>query len=261
MLAWVAVLAAHGIAWLLAGDAVTEETKPWGRGLSVGGTVMFVVAGAMVWHGVGLTLLWIVGAGVLVGLAPWGKRLGYAEQGAALLLVAGLKWFMVDGVGPVVNGWDEPEASMWPVFNATALAGALLVGLMVWTGRQLDARWRKLLGISAGVLGFALVNFETLRMMDYCQAQFADFATAKVVALSVLWGVIGLGAVVVGFAWKWRELRYAALGLLGVTLVKILFVDLAHVRPVYRILSFVTVGLMLLCVSFVYHRQETERSE
>jgi hypothetical protein len=33
------------------------------------------------------------------------------------------------------------------------------------------------------------------------------------------------------------------------------------VRPVYRILSFMVVGLMLLCVSFVYHRQETERVE
>jgi uncharacterized membrane protein len=261
MLAWVGVLAAQGMAWLLAGDPVLEETRPWGRALSIAGTVMFGLTAVMAWHGVGLTLLWIVGAAVLTGLAPWGKRLRYAEQGAALLLLAGLKWFMVDGVGPVVNGWDQPEASMWPVFNATALAGALLMGLMVWSARQLDARWRKLLGISAGLVGFALVNFETLRMMDYCQAQFADFATAKVVALSVLWGVIGLGAVVVGFSRKWRELRYAALGLLGVTLVKILFVDLAHVRPVYRILSFMVVGLMLLCVSFVYHRQETERVE
>ena len=111
-----------------------------------------------------------------------------------------------------------------------------------------------------GVLGFAWLNFETLRFVDYTAASYADFVTAKHVALSVLWGVAGLGAVVVGFARESRTLRYAALALLGVTLGKILFVDLAQVRPVYRILSFVAVGALLLCVSFVYHRHESEPS-
>jgi uncharacterized membrane protein len=78
-------------------------------------------------------------------------------------------------------------------------------------------------------------------------------------ALSVLWAVIGLAAVVVGFAKHLRPLRYAALGLLGVTFAKILLVDLAQVRPVYRILSFLAVGGLLLCVSFVYHRHAEER--
>jgi uncharacterized membrane protein len=75
----------------------------------------------------------------------------------------------------------------------------------------------------------------------------------------VLWAVVGLSAVVVGFARHLRSLRYAALSLLGVTLVKILLVDLAQVRPVYRILSFLAVGGLLLCVSFVYHRHNEVR--
>jgi uncharacterized membrane protein len=62
-------------------------------------------------------------------------------------------------------------------------------------------------------------------------------------------------AVVAGFARHLRPLRYAALILLGITLAKILFIDLAKVQPVYRILSFLAVGMLLLCVSFVYHRQ------
>jgi uncharacterized membrane protein len=261
MLAWVGVLAAQGMAWLLAGDPVLEETRPWGRTLSIAGTAMFAVTAVMSWHGVGLTLLWIVGAAVLVGLAPWGKRLRYAEQGAVLVLVAGVRWVAADGLTPVMDHWDVPVVSMWPVFNSMALAGVLLVGLRVWVRRWLDAQMGWLMTLAAGVVGFALANFETLRTVDYYSAQFADFATAKVVALSVLWGLIGLGAVVVGFARRWRELRYAALGLLGVTLVKILFVDMAHARPVYRILSFLAVGGLLLCVSFVYHRHETKTAE
>ena len=39
------------------------------------------------------------------------------------------------------------------------------------------------------------------------------------------------------------------------TLAKILVIDMAEVKAIWRILSFVAVGLLLLCVSFVYHRQ------
>jgi uncharacterized membrane protein len=145
------------------------------------------------------------------------------------------------------------------MFNLVGLAGVLLIALLLWLSKRLAEEMRPIAVVGAIVVGFALANFETLRAVDYFAASFADFVTAKQVALSVLWGVIGLGAVVVGFAKHVRPLRYAALGLLGVTLVKILFVDLAQVRPVYRILSFLAVGGLLLCVSFVYHRHEEER--
>ena len=132
----------------------------------------------------------------------------------------------------------------------------VLAGVM--SRRQTLGRERREMAAGAvGVLAFAWLNFEVVRLVDYCAGSFADFVTAKQVALSVLWAVVGLGAVIVGFARQLRPLRYVALGLLGVTLVKILFVDLAQVRPVYRILSFVAVGALLLCVSFVYHRHES----
>ena len=50
------------------------------------------------------------------------------------------------------------------------------------------------------------------------------------------------------------------LTLLGVTLLKILAVDMAGVETIWRIGSFTAVGALLLCVSFVYYRQMEERS-
>jgi uncharacterized membrane protein len=229
--------------------------------VSVGGSVLFVVSGVVAWQDMALSLLWIAGAAALVGLAPLAKRLAYGEQGAGVLLLAGVKWLVWDGLRPALERWDQPVVTVWPVLNLAALAGVLLIVLLVLGRRWVREEMRRAMLLAAGVVAFALANFETLRAVDYSSASFADFATAKVVALSVLWGVIGLGSVVVGFSRRWRELRYAALGLLGVTLVKILFVDLANVRPVYRILSFLVVGVMLLCVSFVYHRHETGRAE
>jgi uncharacterized membrane protein len=266
ILAWAAAALAHGVGWLMLPAHSESDQTPVAMPadtraifLTALGTLVFFVAGVMSWHGLGLTLLWIAGAAALVGLARFGRAVAYAQQAAVLLFVTGIKWLTLDGISPMVAAWNQPVAAMWPVFNSIALAGILLAGLLLWVARYLDEEVRSTMAVAAGVVGFALANFETLRTVDYFAASFADFATAKVVALSVLWAVIGLAAVVVGFARHLRPLRYAALGLLGVTLAKILLVDLAQVRPVYRILSFLAVGGLLLCVSFVYHRHEEQR--
>jgi uncharacterized membrane protein len=229
----------------------------WAVAIPVVGTVVFFVASAMCWSGAALTGLGVVWVAGVVAMSRFGERLGYVEHAAWACAVVAAKWLWVDGLAPVVDGWTRVDGRM-PVFNGVATVGValmVLVGLLRrWEARS---RERQAMEVALAVLGFAWLNFETVRLVDYTSGQFADFVTAKQVALSVLWGAVGLGAVVVGFARELRPLRYAALGLLGVTLGKILFVDLAQVRPVYRILSFVAVGALLLCVSFVYHRHES----
>jgi uncharacterized membrane protein len=266
LLAWASAALAHVVGWLMlpaktTSDPLAKAPPPALHAIELTalGTLVFFIAAVMTWHGVGLTLLWIGGTMALIALAPWGRRLLYPQQAAVLLFVTGIKWIALDNIAPIAAAWDQPLTSMWPIFNAIALAGVVLTASLLWLASALDEEVRPTLVAAAGVVGFALANFETLRTVDYFAASFADFATAKLVALSVLWGLIGLAAVVVGFARHVRPLRYAALGLLGVTLVKILLVDLAQVRPVYRILSFLAVGGLLLCVSFVYHRHEEQR--
>ena len=52
-----------------------------------------------------------------------------------------------------------------------------------------------------------------------------------------------------------RPMRVAALALLGVTVAKIFVVDMKNVQAVWRILSFIALGSLLLGVSYLYHRQ------
>jgi uncharacterized membrane protein len=86
-----------------------------------------------------------------------------------------------------------------------------------------------------------------------------DPVMVKQMSLSVLWSIVGFAAVVIGF-WKHiAPLRYAALSLLAITLVKILLIDMAEVRREWRILSFIATGALLLAVSYVYHRQLGEK--
>ena len=48
--------------------------------------------------------------------------------------------------------------------------------------------------------------------------------------------------------------RYASLGLLGVTIVKLFFHDLSQLDQLYRISAFVVVAIIEMVASFLYQR-------
>ena len=56
-------------------------------------------------------------------------------------------------------------------------------------------------------------------------------------------------------------LRYLAMALFGLTVLKVFLVDLSSLGGIYRILGFIGVGLVLLAVSFLYQRGRRKRSE
>jgi uncharacterized membrane protein len=69
-----------------------------------------------------------------------------------------------------------------------------------------------------------------------------------------LWTAFAAAALVWGFVSAAPIVRYGALGLLGVVIVKVFAIDLAAVHTGYRIVSFLALGLVLLGVSYLYQR-------
>jgi uncharacterized membrane protein len=57
-----------------------------------------------------------------------------------------------------------------------------------------------------------------------------------------------------GFAFSERILRLQGLGLFLICIMKLFFFDLRNLETIYRILSFVVLGLILLSVSWIYTR-------
>ena len=74
------------------------------------------------------------------------------------------------------------------------------------------------------------------------------------VGLSVLWTLYAAGALAWGFIRRSTALRYAALGLFGLVIVKVFVVDLASVKTLYRMLSFLILGVALLLVGLLYQK-------
>ena len=74
------------------------------------------------------------------------------------------------------------------------------------------------------------------------------------VGLSVLWTLYAAVTLAWGFLRRSTALRYAALGLFALVIVKVFIVDLASVKTLYRMLSFLVLGVVLLLVGLLYQK-------
>jgi uncharacterized membrane protein len=136
-----------------------------------------------------------------------------------------------------------------------------------WLARSEAARRAPIVGrLVSGAGGLALLvvlsvdwtRYQDL-VVDAARAAGRRQAAAEVrwrtqVGLSVLWSLYAAAAVAWGFVRSAPAVRYAALGLFGLTVFKVFLVDLSAVRTAYRILSFLILGVVLLLVSLLYQR-------
>jgi uncharacterized membrane protein len=95
---------------------------------------------------------------------------------------------------------------------------------------------------------FGFANLELLRFMNQFMRQ------AESAGFSALWSVFAVGLMVVGIWMRRAVYRACAISLLFLTLIKVLVSDTAEVSTPYRILSCAILGMVLLAVSFAYHR-------
>ncbi len=72
--------------------------------------------------------------------------------------------------------------------------------------------------------------------------------------LTMAWGGEALVLLSIGFPLRERVLRLQGLAVFGVCIAKLFFYDLRHLETLYRILSFIALGILLLAVSWVYTR-------
>jgi uncharacterized membrane protein len=109
--------------------------------------------------------------------------------------------------------------------------------------------------IAANVLLIAALSLEVWDVFGRMPSLGIDKGHAQELALSSLWLVYALVLLVVGALQKLAVVRWQALTLLGVVIVKVFVFDLSFLEKFYRIVSFSLLGLALLLISFYYQRQ------
>ncbi|MFW5706989.1 MAG: DUF2339 domain-containing protein [Bacteroidota bacterium] len=72
--------------------------------------------------------------------------------------------------------------------------------------------------------------------------------------ISILWGVYALLLVVLGIRYQKKHLRIGAIGLFGITLVKLFVFDISHLDNLTKTIFFISMGVLLLFISFLYNK-------
>ena len=72
--------------------------------------------------------------------------------------------------------------------------------------------------------------------------------------LSILWGIYALVLIILGIYQNNKHLRVGAIVLFGITLAKLFFYDIAELDTISKTIVFVSLGILLLIVSFLYNK-------
>jgi uncharacterized membrane protein len=94
-----------------------------------------------------------------------------------------------------------------------------------------------------------IASAELILWLDLAQSGQSDK-----LGLSILWGSYALLLIVLGI-WKQKKyLRISAIILFGCTLIKLFFYDLTHLTTISKTIVFVSLGILLLVISFLYQK-------
>ena len=206
-----------------------------------------------------VTVGWALEGAALLWLFHRVPHPGLRLTGIGLLMAAFIRLVL----NPAVLAY-HPRSDT-PIFNWYLYAYGITT-VCLFVGAKLLAPPRHLvLGsntppILAGlgiVLAFLLLNIE---IADFFSAPGSTLTFefggnfAREMTYTIAWAFFALVLLVVGIWKKIPATRYAAMGLLCVTLLKLFFHDLAQLGQLYRIGAFVGVAVIAMLASFAYQK-------
>ena len=233
-----------------------------------------------------VTALWALGAVAYL-------QAGRSARAAAWWIwgTGALAWLVAAVFGMASFGQDVGREHLLVLnmrFGACLLVvlAAFAYGRAVMRARLTDVNLSRIFGwlcLSAGMAGLlALLSSEAY---SYCQDTILTYTIAPIIApidplagelaagqasipdytnayragqmsVTVIWGIYAVGLLVIGFWRRLRVLRLAGLGLFALAAGKLVLVDLTGVQDIFRIVSFVALGLLMVAASYLYHRLE-----
>lgn len=158
------------------------------------------------------------------------------------------------------------------VFNArfaTYLVAIAIMGGIVAAGERYASEHEmpfvKAAGVALNLLALLALSLEAndffnRRMEALYSHPAGDYTLvrqweiARDFSFSAIWLIYGAGLMLAGFIKRSAFLRWQALILMAVTIGKVFLYDSRELQQVYRILSFIALGVVLMAMSYAYHR-------
>ncbi len=142
-----------------------------------------------------------------------------------------------------IRQYLSPANPNWQDFSGIVmLLVSQNIGRRYLRGMALYSRRIEHLSIAVGILGLWLLVGQLVA------------ASAQGFFLTASWAVVAAVSLALGFALKERTYRWAGLVLLCLSIGRIMVVDVWQLQTIYRILSFLVLGVILVVIGFLYNR-------
>jgi uncharacterized membrane protein len=202
--------------------------------------------------GSALVAAWALEGAALIQLAR--------RQDDPLALPAGLAFLGLAGLHATVVE-APPIALLTGAASLRAAAealGVLIIALLSVAWRE-AVRWRPWLLVAAGAALYLIsvtiiTAFQPAAGTDFSMVLDLTVRQQGQVLLSACWGTVGVAGLILGLRRNTALVRDVALGLLLLTIGKVFLYDLSTLTSVYRVASFIGLGLLLLGAAFAYQR-------
>lgn len=207
---------------------------------------------------------------IVFGLGIWLKRPEVRIGALVLLLIGVLKTTAVD---------FPPPASFTPLFTQAFEIRFLLLAIAVIMAILYRRAFKSLTTDEQNSVVpafFVLTNVGALWLFSseiarWFNAQYKEqllntarretrkallqqFTNQRNIAISIFWGLYGIGALVFGFLKKSKLIRLGSLILLIATILKVFLYDFWALGTVYRMIVSLALGVVFLLGAFLYHR-------
>ena len=212
-------------------------------------------------------------------LGLWGIPIAWLIEGAAFtylgvrlrdpwLRFGGMVAHGIAGVYLLykVGNFQQEPSPFWNPTCGTSAGFVVALFASAWQNWQL-VKGNRSYSFIAVVEAAAGMVFLWVLLSRECYAYFYNLqpflgegAALGMTSLSVLWAVYAALLLAVGLFCNLRSLRYGACLIFAVTLFKVFVVDINELQAVYRILAFMTLGVLLVLASFAYTRFARSRT-
>jgi uncharacterized membrane protein len=199
-----------------------------------------------------------VGLALTIGLERVRGRTGSIVHNIGAIVIAGftlcaIVFDLVIVAGPRFGNHPVNGAFINTILLAYGLPAALAIALALIARTTRPMSYRIVAAITAVTLALFYLTLEVRRLF-HGPIMAGPTSDAEQYSYSTAWLAFGIVLLTVGFTLRSQPARLLALGVIALTIGKVFIIDTASISGIYRALSVIGLGVVLLGIGWLYQR-------
>jgi uncharacterized membrane protein len=199
-----------------------------------------------------------VGLAITIGLERVRGRTGSIVHDIGAIVMAALTLLaivfdLIYVLDPHLNKTPVGAAFINLILLAYGLPAVLAITLALIARTTRPLSYRIAAAITAVTLGLFYLTLEVRRLF-HGPILAGPVSDAEQYSYSTAWLLFGIALLAIGFVLRSQPARMLALGVIALTVAKVFIIDTASISGIYRALSVIGLGIVLLGIGWLYQR-------